>query len=80
MNHLKDLDIVVLTEDRQTRHFETGEPITLFKGEVGTIVMEYDGNSFEVEFSNNDGTTYAMETIPAHQLMLLQDELVEAAV
>lgn len=80
MNTFKDLDIVALTEDRQTTHFETGEPITLSKGQVGTIVMEYDGKAFEVEFSNNDGTTYAMETIPANQLMLLHDELVEAAV
>ena len=78
MNKFKDLDIVALTEDRQTTHFETGEPITLYKGQVGTIVMEYDGEVFEVEFSNNDGTTYAMETIPANQLMLLHYELVEA--
>ncbi len=78
MNTVKDLDIVALTEDRQTTHFETGEPITLYKGQVGTIVMEYDGNAFEVEFSNNDGTTYAMETISASQLMLLHYELVEA--
>lgn len=78
MNKFKDLDIVALTEDRQTTHFETGNPITLYKGQVGTIVMEYDGEVFEVEFSNNDGTTYAMETIPANQLMLLHYELVKA--
>ncbi len=77
MTPLKELDLVALTEDRQTTHFETGEPITLYKGQVGTIVMEYDSNVFEVEFSNNNGTTYAMETIPAHQLMLLHYELVE---
>lgn len=75
MNEFKELDVVALTEDRQTTHFETGEPITLYKGQVGTIVMEYDGNVFEVEFSSNDGTTYAMETIPANQLMLLHYEL-----
>lgn len=78
MKKFKDLDIVALTEHRQTAHFETGELITLCKGQVGTIVMEYDGEFFEVEFSNNDGTTYAMETIPANQLMLLHYELVEA--
>ncbi|HAC65528.1 MAG TPA: DUF4926 domain-containing protein [Cyanothece sp. UBA12306] len=78
MKTFKELDIVALTEDRQTTHFETGEPITLYKGQVGTIVMEYDGKVFEVEFSNNDGTTYAMETIPTNQLMLLHYELVEA--
>lgn len=78
MNTFKELDIVALTEDRQTTHFETGEAITLYKGQVGTIVMEYDDEVFEVEFSNNDGTTYAMETIPANQLMLLHYELLEA--
>jgi Domain of unknown function (DUF4926) len=42
--------------------------------------MEYDGNVFEVEFSSKDGTTYAMETIPANQLMLLHYELIGASV
>ncbi|GFZ99883.1 hypothetical protein CYANOKiyG1_11450 [Okeania sp. KiyG1] len=64
------LDIVALTEDRQTTHFETREPITLYKGQVGTIVMVYDNNVFEVDFSDNDGTTYAMETISGDQLMV----------
>ncbi|MDJ0507633.1 MAG: DUF4926 domain-containing protein [Crocosphaera sp.] len=78
MNKLKELDIVALTEDRQTIHFETREPITLYKGQVGTIVMDYDGKAFEVEFSNNDGTTYAMEIISANKLMLLHYNLVKA--
>ncbi|MEG3439577.1 DUF4926 domain-containing protein [Pannus brasiliensis CCIBt3594] len=80
MNEFKELDLVALTEDRQTTHLETGEPITLSKGQVGTIVMEYDGNVFEVKFSSNDGTTYAMETIPANQLMLLHYKLIGASV
>lgn len=77
MNTFNELDIVALTEDRQTNHFETGKPITLYTGQVGTIVIDYDGKVFEVEFCNNDGTTYAMETIPANQLMLLHHELVK---
>nr|WP_293102146.1 DUF4926 domain-containing protein [Okeania sp. SIO2F4] len=48
MTRLKELDIVALTEDRQAKHFETEKPITLYKGQVGTIVMEYDNNVFEV--------------------------------
>ena len=36
--------------------------------------MEFDGSAFEVEFSQQDGTTYAMETIPATKLMLLHYE------
>ena len=79
MDTFKELDLVALTEERKATHFETGKPITLSKGQVGTIVREYDGNVFEVDFSNNDGTPYAMKTIPASQLMLLHYELVEAA-
>ncbi|MEM1168936.1 MAG: DUF4926 domain-containing protein [Cyanobacteria bacterium P01_H01_bin.35] len=77
MTRLKELDIVALTEERQIKHFEIGAPITLYKGQVRTIVREYDNNVFEVDFSNNDGTTYAMEAVPHHQLMLLYYELVE---
>ncbi|WP_202219289.1 DUF4926 domain-containing protein [Okeania sp. KiyG1] len=77
MTQLQELDIVALTEDRQTTHFETGEPITLYKGQVGTIVMEYDNNVFEVDFSDNDGRTYAMETLPGDRLIQLHYELVE---
>ncbi len=50
----------------------------LSKGQVGTVVMEFDGSAFEVEFSHQDGTTYAMETIPSTKLMLLHYELVES--
>lgn len=76
---IQDLNIVAITEDIQTRHFETDEPITLHKGQVGTVVMEFDGTAFEVEFSGNDGSTYAMETIATEKLMLLHYELVTAA-
>ena len=42
--------------------------------------MEFDGSAFEVEFSPQDGTTYATETIPATKLMLLHYELLESVV
>ncbi len=41
-------------------------------------MIEFDGSAFEVEFSHQDGTTYAMETISATMLMLLHYELVES--
>jgi hypothetical protein len=78
MKKIKELDIVALTEDLEATHFETKEIIKLSKGQVGTVVMEFDGSAFEVEFSHQDGTTYAMETIPATMLMLLHYELVES--
>ncbi|MFM9266207.1 DUF4926 domain-containing protein [Tychonema sp. BBK16] len=76
MEIIKDLDIVALTEDLEVTHFETKQMIKLLKGQVGTVVMEFDGSAFEVEFSHQDGTTYAMETIPATKLMLLHYEFV----
>ncbi|OCR00151.1 DUF4926 domain-containing protein [Oscillatoriales cyanobacterium USR001] len=75
MKEIKDLDIVALTEDLEAIHFETKEIIKLSKGQVGTVVMEFDGTAFEVEFSHQDGTTYAMETIPFTKLMVLHYEL-----
>lgn len=78
MQTIKDLDIVALTEDIEATHFETKEIIKLSKGQVGTVVMEFDGSAFEVEFSHQDGTTYAMETIPATMLIVLHYELVES--
>lgn len=78
MKTIKDLDIVALTEDLEATHFETKQIIKLYKGQVWTVVMEFDGSAFEVEFSHQDCTTYAMETIPATKLMLLHYELVES--
>jgi Domain of unknown function (DUF4926) len=78
MKTIKNLDIVALTEDLEATHFETKQIIKLSKGQVGTVVMEFDGSAFEVEFSQQDGITYAMETIPATKLMLLHYELVES--
>ena len=41
-------------------------------------MRELDGSAFEVEFSHQDGTSYARETIPATKLMLLHYELLES--
>ncbi len=73
----QDLDLIALLEDRDTTHFETGQPIRLFKGQVGTVVMEYGDEALEVEFTNNDGTTFAMETLALDAVLLLHDELLQ---
>ncbi|MBD1827370.1 DUF4926 domain-containing protein [Microcoleus vaginatus GB1-A2] len=70
--------MAALTENLEATHFQTKEIIKLSKPQVGTVVREFDGSAFEVEFSHQDGTTYARETIPATMLMLLHYELVEA--
>ncbi|USR89543.1 DUF4926 domain-containing protein [Phormidium yuhuli AB48] len=75
----QDLDIVALLANRDTSHFETGQPIRLLKGQIGTVVMEYDDEALEVEFTNNDGTTFAMETLPLDAVLLLHDELLQTA-
>ncbi|MEH2309005.1 DUF4926 domain-containing protein [Nostoc sp.] len=60
---MKLLDVVALTEDLP----ELG----LHRGQVGTIVEEYESGVFEVEFSDLTGKAYAVETLNANQLMTL---------
>lgn len=66
-------DVVVLLEDAPTKHFETGQPLMLRRGQVGTVVMTYDGGAFEVEFAGRDGRAYALLPVAAEKLMLLKD-------
>ncbi len=60
---MKLLDDVALLEDLPE--------IGLFRGQVGTIVEEYEPGIFEVEFSNLNGRAYAIETLNANQLLVL---------
>jgi hypothetical protein len=43
----------------------------LRRGQVGTVVEELAPNVFEVEFSDNEGRTYAMLALNADQLLVL---------
>lgn len=65
------LDVVALLEDLP----EEG----LYRGQVGTIVELLENDIFEVEFNDDEGQTYAMLPLPAHQLMMLHYRLVKAA-
>ena len=58
---MKELDVV-----RLTKEFE-GLPI----GTEGTIVCEYDGKAFEVEFFDSVGDTIDVFTTPVEVLELL---------
>ena len=60
---MKFLDIVALLENLP----ELG----LDRGQVGRIVEEYEPGIFEVEFSDDTGKAYAIETLSEHQLMML---------
>ena len=58
---MKELDVV-----RLTKEFE-GLPI----GTEGTIVCEYDGKAFEVEFFDSEGDTIDVFTTPVEVIELL---------
>ena len=60
---MKLLDVVALLEDLPQ--------LGLYRGQVGTIVEEYEPGVFEIEFSDTTGCAYAIETLTENQLMLL---------
>ncbi|MEO1209462.1 MAG: DUF4926 domain-containing protein [Cyanobacteria bacterium J06638_20] len=60
---LQLLDTVALTTDLPDHH--------LIAGQVGTIVEQLAPAVFEVEFSDDDGQTYAMLPLAQHQLLRL---------
>lgn len=51
----------------------------LVRGQVGTIVEELDEGVFEVEFSDDEGRTYAQLPLHRDQLLRLHHRRVEAA-
>jgi hypothetical protein len=72
-------DTVALLEDVPATHFLTSEPILLRRGQVGTVIMTYDGSAFEIEFAGRDGLAYAVMPVQAQKLMVLR-EIPETAV
>ena len=61
---MKLLDTVALVEDMPT--------LNLYRGQVGTIVEEYEPGVFEVKFSDLEGSPYPLEMLNASQLIRLQ--------
>lgn len=43
----------------------------LKRGQVGTVIEEWESGVYEVEFSDRDGITYATEALRAEQLLKL---------
>lgn len=70
----KEYDIVALKSDIRAIHKENQQPILLQHGQVGTVVMTFNDEAYLIDFSDAQGMTYAMETIPQNQLMLLHYE------
>jgi len=65
------LDVVALTEDLPER--------SLYRGQVGTVVESLAPDVFEVEFSDNEGRTYASLALKAEQLLVLHHQPVKTA-
>ncbi|MDH5718374.1 MAG: DUF4926 domain-containing protein [Spirochaetia bacterium] len=63
MNDFKLFDVVALTESLPQEKLK--------KGHVGTIVEVLNSNTFEVEFSDNEGKTFAVTTITSDKLLQL---------
>ena len=66
-------DSVALLEDASTTHYRTGKPLVLRHGQIGTVVMTYNGSSFEVEFTGGDGRAYAILSIGGDKLSVLRE-------
>jgi hypothetical protein len=64
------LDVVALTVDVPGKG--------LVRGQVGTVVEVLADGVFEVEFSDNNGRTYATAALPAEQLLVLHHQPVPA--
>jgi Domain of unknown function (DUF4926) len=65
-NSVQLLDVVALTDDLPDRG--------LRRGQVGTVVEQLAPGVFEVEFSDDQGHTYASLALKAKQLMTLHYE------
>ena len=65
--------LVALLDDVHARRFETGRSLRLRRGQIGTVVMTYDGTVVDVEFAGQDGRAYAVLPVPASKLMILRD-------
>ena len=65
------LDVVALTADVPGKG--------LLRGQVGTVVEELSGDFFEVEFSNDQGRSYAQLALPRSQLLVLHYDAAPAA-
>ena len=60
------LDVVALTADLPERG--------LRQGQVGTVVETLHDDTYEVEFSDNEGRTYATAALKGEQLLVLHHE------
>ena len=65
-NKVKLLDVVALTDDLPERELQ--------RGQVGTVVEVLAPDVYEVEFTDNDGRTYAELAVKEEKLLVLHYE------
>jgi len=70
MKDPKLLDVVALLEDLPERG--------LVRGQVGTMVETLAPGVYEVEFSDDNGRTYATAALQETQLLVLHNQVVAA--
>ena len=66
MDNIEELSVVALLEDLPEHQ--------LVRGQVGTVVALWAPGTYEVEFCDDEGKTYAMVALKAEQLMKLHHE------
>ena len=66
MPDLERLSVVALLRDNVAHG--------LVRGQVGTVVERLDGGVVEVEFSDDNGRTYALLPVPVDQLLPLHHQ------
>jgi hypothetical protein len=66
MRELKLLSVVALLEDVSDHE--------LLRGQIGTVVERLASGVYEVEFSDDEGPTYASLSLRADQLLQLHHE------
>ena len=65
-NKVKLLDVVALTQELPEKDLQSGQ--------VGTVVEVLAPDVYEVEFTDNDGRTYAELALRVEQLLVLHYE------
>jgi len=71
MESIKPFAVVALLQDLPQR--------SLRRGQVGTVLESLEPGVFEVEFSDNEGRTYATLALRADQFMILHHDMAEVA-
>jgi hypothetical protein len=70
-SNIQLLDVVALTADLPERG--------VLRGQVGTVVKDLASGVFEVEFSDDQGRTYARVALAEGQLLVLHYQPQQAA-